>query len=211
MTTARALLGRLRLAPQRLLHDGHPLRSSISAAAAPPQDEGPPGAPSPPSNSRLFVAGLSWSVDERSLTDAFSSFGTVTEVKFGLDLNVSVTNSIVGMYLSFGDIEIGREIFRKIIVRDVVTWTMMMGFLLEQAHASEVISLFVQMRSDAIVPDRVAMVARFELCVQLHGYSYKSVRIMYDKNSGRSRGFGFIHFSNDHEAKCAKDAMDGKA
>ncbi|KAF8672650.1 hypothetical protein HU200_022119 [Digitaria exilis] len=33
---------------------------------------------------------------------------------------------------------------------------------------------------------------------------------MYDKNSGRSRGFGFIHFSNDHEAKCAKDAMDGK-
>ncbi|KAL5656362.1 hypothetical protein ACJX0J_035681, partial [Zea mays] len=58
---------------------------------------------------------LSWSVDERSLTDAFSSFGTVTEV-----------------------------------------------------------------------------------------------RIMYDKNSGRSRGFGFVHFSNDNEAKCAKDAMDGK-
>jgi len=33
---------------------------------------------------------------------------------------------------------------------------------------------------------------------------------MYDKNSGRSRGFGFVNFSNDHEAKCAKDAMDGK-
>jgi hypothetical protein len=33
---------------------------------------------------------------------------------------------------------------------------------------------------------------------------------MYDKNSGRSRGFGFVHLSNDHEAKCAKDAMDGK-
>ena len=37
-----------------------------------------------------------------------------------------------------------------------------------------------------------------------------AVRIMYDKNSGRSRGFGFVHFSNDHEAKVAKDAMDGK-
>ncbi|PWZ11110.1 hypothetical protein Zm00014a_043077 [Zea mays] len=37
-----------------------------------------------------------------------------------------------------------------------------------------------------------------------------AVRIMYDKNSGRSRGFGFVHFSNDNEAKCAKDAMDGK-
>jgi len=52
-------------------------------------------------------------------------------VKIGFDLDVSVTNSILGMYLSFWDIEIGREIFRKIIFRNVVTWTMMMGFLLE--------------------------------------------------------------------------------
>ncbi|CAA6673230.1 unnamed protein product [Spirodela intermedia] len=37
------------------------------------------------------------------------------------------------------------------------------------------------------------------------------VRIMYDKNSGRSRGFGFVHFSNHDQARCAKDAMDGKA
>ncbi|XP_062207854.1 glycine-rich RNA-binding protein 4, mitochondrial-like isoform X2 [Phragmites australis] len=109
----RALLSRIRLAP--LLHHHH-LRRSLSAATSPPDESpaSPPGPP-PPSNSRLFVAGLAWSVDERSLTDAFSSFGTVTEV-----------------------------------------------------------------------------------------------RIMYDKNSGRSRGFGFVHFSNDHEAKCAKDTMDGK-
>ncbi|KAF2292297.1 hypothetical protein GH714_018703 [Hevea brasiliensis] len=67
-------------------------------------------------NSKLFVAGLSWSVDEKSLKDAFSSFGDVTEV-----------------------------------------------------------------------------------------------RIMYDKDSGRSRGFGFVNFSKEDEAICAKDAMDGKA
>ncbi|KAF2292308.1 hypothetical protein GH714_018841 [Hevea brasiliensis] len=67
-------------------------------------------------NSKLFVAGLSRSVDEKSLKDAFSSFGDVTEV-----------------------------------------------------------------------------------------------RIMYDKDSGRSRGFGFVNFSKEDEAICAKDAMDGKA
>jgi len=33
---------------------------------------------------------------------------------------------------------------------------------------------------------------------------------LYDKNSGRSRGFGFVNFSIDQEAKSAKDAMDGK-
>ncbi|XP_009788337.1 glycine-rich RNA-binding protein 4, mitochondrial-like [Nicotiana tabacum] len=75
-----------------------------------------PSASSLPPNNKLFVAGLSWSVDEKSLNDAFSSFGQVTEV-----------------------------------------------------------------------------------------------RIMYDKETGRSRGFGFVHFSKDEEANCAKDAMDGKA
>ncbi|KAI3992712.1 hypothetical protein MKX01_021673 [Papaver californicum] len=68
------------------------------------------------SNNKLFVGGLSWEVNEKSLTEAFSSFGNVTEV-----------------------------------------------------------------------------------------------RIMYDKDSGRSRGFGFVHFSTKNDARSAKDAMDGKA
>ncbi|KAK9084762.1 hypothetical protein Sjap_025173 [Stephania japonica] len=72
--------------------------------------------PSSPNNNKLFVGGLSWAVDEKSLKDAFSSFGEVTEV-----------------------------------------------------------------------------------------------RIVYDKDSGRSRGFGFINFSKGDEAKTAKEAMDGKA
>ncbi|XP_021738438.1 glycine-rich RNA-binding protein 4, mitochondrial-like [Chenopodium quinoa] len=69
----------------------------------------------PSYNNKLFVAGLSWSVDERSLMDAFSNFGEVTEV-----------------------------------------------------------------------------------------------RIMYDKDTGRSRGFGFVYFAKDDYAITAKDAMDGK-
>ncbi|KAI4369747.1 hypothetical protein MLD38_018160 [Melastoma candidum] len=68
------------------------------------------------SKGKLFVGGLSWSVDEKSLRDAFSSFGPVLEVK-----------------------------------------------------------------------------------------------ILYDKDSGRSRGFGFVSFSSQADAQCAKDAMDGKA
>ncbi|VFQ93772.1 unnamed protein product [Cuscuta campestris] len=86
----------------------HGLRLYCSPAAT--------AASSPPANDKLFVAGLSWSVDEKSLKDAFSEFGQVTEV-----------------------------------------------------------------------------------------------RIMYDKDTGRTRGFGFVYFSKEEEARSAKDAMDGKA
>ncbi|KAG8078845.1 hypothetical protein GUJ93_ZPchr0007g6248 [Zizania palustris] len=359
----RALLFRVRLAS--LSHHRHYLRRSLSAAIPPPDESPPPHPSTPPANSKLFVAGLSWSADERSLMDAFSSFGTVTEdgvhgrcsmkqlrgsgrsclpqprglfdetpvrdvaaysaeiyqhakrglfgeavrlfvammrmgvrpnsftlvgallaatgmgdmvlaecihgwamksrlepnpfvvtalldsyakcgcpmkawtlfcemrdpgivtwsalisglvlndmfeeallvfkrllflfgpvnnvvtiigitqayagcgdlglcesahaysIKIGLDSDVSVRNSILGMYLSFGSLGIGREIFQKFAVNDVVSWTMMMSFLLEQAHAVEVIHLFVQMRSNGIVPDGIAMVAVVQACAHL--------------------------------------------
>ncbi|PQM38036.1 glycine-rich RNA-binding protein 4 mitochondrial [Prunus yedoensis var. nudiflora] len=45
----------------------------------------PPSSSSTGPNNKLFVGGLSWSMDEKSLKDAFSSFGEVTEVKIVYD------------------------------------------------------------------------------------------------------------------------------
>lgn len=36
-----------------------------------------------------------------------------------------------------------------------------------------------------------------------------SARVVTDRESGRSRGFGFVEFSSDDEAQAAIDAMDG--
>ncbi len=37
-----------------------------------------------------------------------------------------------------------------------------------------------------------------------------SARVITDRESGRSRGFGFVEFATDAEASAAQEAMDGK-
>lgn len=37
-----------------------------------------------------------------------------------------------------------------------------------------------------------------------------SVKIITDRDSGRSKGFGFVEFANDQEAKTAMSALNGK-
>lgn len=37
-----------------------------------------------------------------------------------------------------------------------------------------------------------------------------SARVITDRDSGRSRGFGFVEYTNDDDAAKAIDAMDGK-
>lgn len=42
-----------------------------------------------------------------------------------------------------------------------------------------------------------------------HG-AVESVRIITDRDTGRSRGFGFVEMSNDEEARAAIAGLDGK-
>ncbi len=44
---------------------------------------------------------------------------------------------------------------------------------------------------------------------EAHG-QVDSVSIITDRDTGRSKGFGFVEMSNDNEAKAAMEGLDGK-
>ncbi|OAY73723.1 Pentatricopeptide repeat-containing protein, chloroplastic [Ananas comosus] len=88
-------------------------------------------------------------------------------IKIGLELDQSVMNSIFNMNLSFGNLKTAMMCFRKLEIVDVVTYTMMMGFLVELESPIEVLNMFVEMTTNRIEPDMVTMLNMVMACTLL--------------------------------------------
>ncbi|RWR73472.1 putative pentatricopeptide repeat-containing protein [Cinnamomum micranthum f. kanehirae] len=85
-------------------------------------------------------------------------------VRAGRDSNLPVINSILDMYLSFENLEVTNEFFRKMDSMDVISWTTMMGFLVRFEFSSDALQLFHQMRANNIGLDMVAAINVITAC-----------------------------------------------
>ncbi|KAK1321999.1 Pentatricopeptide repeat-containing protein [Acorus calamus] len=88
-------------------------------------------------------------------------------VKLGLDLNASVMNSVLDMYISFDDFDTAVDAFEKMTIRDVISWTSLMRFLVQNGRATEALKTFSQMRIDGVNPDALVMVILTTACALL--------------------------------------------
>eukprot|EP01018_Ginkgo_biloba_P025794 Gb_04080 [translate_table: standard] len=84
-----------------------------------------------------------------------------------LESDVSVGNSLLTMYTKCGCIDIARQLFDKMLKRDVVTWNAMIAGYAQDGHSNEALTLFNQMQLSGMKPNMVTMMSVLPACAEL--------------------------------------------
>ncbi|KAK7392633.1 hypothetical protein VNO78_21077 [Psophocarpus tetragonolobus] len=87
-------------------------------------------------------------------------------LKHGLLLDHFVCASLVDMYAKCSVVEDAQRLFERMLSKDLVTWTVMIGAYAD-CNAYESLVLFDRMREEGVVPDKVAMVTVVNACAKL--------------------------------------------
>nr|XP_023925678.1 pentatricopeptide repeat-containing protein At1g11290, chloroplastic-like [Quercus suber] len=85
-------------------------------------------------------------------------------VKVPLVLDVSVNNSVLDMYSSLLDLDAAAKIFDEMECKDVISWTTMIGLLIDLEYASYALELFSRMRDSGISHDTVVIMNLISAC-----------------------------------------------
>jgi pentatricopeptide repeat protein len=107
-----------------------------------------------------------------SLMGVFADFALVEQgkqihaytIKVPSGLDMSVANSLVDMYLKCGLTDEAERLFGEILVRNVISWTVMITGYGKHGLGKKAIHLFNKMQSDDIEPDGVTYLAVLSAC-----------------------------------------------
>ncbi|XP_031486151.1 putative pentatricopeptide repeat-containing protein At5g09950 [Nymphaea colorata] len=132
--------------------------------------------------------------DNLTFVSTLSSCGNLTSVqsgqqihshiiKRGLDLDVSVGNSLLTMYASSGSINDSFKVFNRMVGRDQVSWNAMIGALADCEMATEALGCFLSMIHEGWTVNRVtflnvlaalSLASVLESCRQVHALTLKN-------------------------------------
>jgi pentatricopeptide repeat protein len=68
------------------------------------------------------------------------------------------------MYARCGSIEIARQLFDNMPIRDAVTWTVMIAGYGMHGHGEDAIALFSQMQHTRMKPNRITFISVLSAC-----------------------------------------------
>eukprot|EP01018_Ginkgo_biloba_P030661 Gb_29995 [translate_table: standard] len=85
----------------------------------------------------------------------------------GFVFHISVCNALMDMYAKCGRIAIARNLFDKMLKKDLVSWNVMIAAYTQNGHANEALILFHQMQLTDIKPNQVTVVTVLPACANL--------------------------------------------
>ncbi|XP_010273294.1 PREDICTED: pentatricopeptide repeat-containing protein At1g15510, chloroplastic [Nelumbo nucifera] len=112
--------------------------------------------------------------------------GYVNRTEFGVD--VSVYNSLIQMYSSFGNLEEAEKIFCRMGPKDVVSWTAMISGYEKNGLPNKALETYECMELEGVIPDEItiasvlsacACLGRLEMGIKLHELAKKRGFIAY--------------------------------
>ncbi|KAJ0985640.1 hypothetical protein J5N97_003996 [Dioscorea zingiberensis] len=116
--------------------------------------------------------------DLMTMTSVISASGWLCNVSFGEEihgyvvkggfvLDVSVQNSLIQMYTSFGNLQQAEKIFSRMESKDVVSWTAMISGHEKNGLPEKSLEIFDQMIMADVSPDEVTLASVLSACATL--------------------------------------------
>ncbi|OVA15501.1 Pentatricopeptide repeat [Macleaya cordata] len=84
--------------------------------------------------------------------------------KMGFDLDPFVQTALIGVYAACGRIFESRQLFDKMLQRDVVTWSVMIDGYYQSELYEDALLTFEEMRSSGVEPDRMVLATIVSAC-----------------------------------------------
>jgi pentatricopeptide repeat protein len=84
------------------------------------------------------------------------------KARFVLDLHIG--NAPVHMYEKCGSMDDARLVFHRMEERDVITWTVMIGGIIQQGFGGDAYDMFIRMQQECFEPDARTYVSILNAC-----------------------------------------------
>ncbi|KAM3387800.1 hypothetical protein ACQJBY_010567 [Aegilops geniculata] len=83
------------------------------------------------------------------------------------ELELIVGNALLDMYVKCEKLDLARRVFDRLLVRDIVSWTVMISGLVHCRLPSEALELFNGMQTSGVKPDKVVLSTVLSACASL--------------------------------------------
>ncbi|KAJ7540086.1 hypothetical protein O6H91_10G001200 [Diphasiastrum complanatum] len=90
-------------------------------------------------------------------------------IRSGFEPDVVVGNTLVDMYAKCGCLEDARQVFNKMIEKDVVSWSAMIAGYVQNGLGKEALALYEQMKNEGVQPNSVTYVILLTSCASIAG------------------------------------------